>query len=316
MTIHLLSTCNANYTVPFRVTVHSLLEHLPEDCEVHWYVFWPDLVDGVESSFARLVAGRSVRFHWLTVSPEKLEGLPVRGHFVPHVYTRILAPACLPESVDRFLYLDADLLVLDDITPLWKTPLGDNVIAAVPDLAVPKVSSPMGLRLFRELGIAPDAPYFNAGVYLADTHAWERRHIAQRAIEYLDRHAQEINLLDQDALNAVLCGQWKALDVRWNLVASLCGRSHYQPLGIDENELRRAQNRPGIVHYAGLLKPWAHPGIASFKVSRYLEVLEQACPKHRLQDSLKARSLGFYDRRLRGLFYPLEQFIWNKRKGF
>ena len=296
--------------------MRSTLDRLPADRAVDWHVLCPGMAGEHRRAISRLAGARPVRFHWYEVPDDALSNYPVRGHFVPMVYARVLAPGILPESVERLLYLDADLLVLDDISKLWALPLNGSILAAAPDMAVPSVSSPLGLQRFEQLGIPPEAPYFNAGVYLADLRAWRSEGITKQCMAYLDRYHDDVNLLDQDALNAVLHGRWQRLDLRWNLIASLAGRRHYRPGDIDLDEYRQALKRPGIVHFAGLLKPWAQPGIASFQAARYLEVLRSIHPNHSLQKGWKARSMGFYDRRLRRAFYPLEKFIWQRSKGF
>ena len=315
MAMHILSTIDSSYTVPLEATVLSVLEHLPADRSVDWHVLCSGMTERHKAAFAALAGERPVRFHWREVPDDALSNYPVRGHFVPLVYARLLAPDLLPTSVERLLYLDADLLVLDDITRLWALPLHGAILAAA-DMAVPRVSSPMGLRRFGQLGIAPDAPYFNAGVYLADLSTWREERVTEKTLAYLHRYHDDVNLLDQDALNAVLHDRWLRLDVRWNLIASLAGRRHYRPDGIDPQEYRRALAQPGIVHFAGLLKPWVQPGIASFQVARYLDMLRRVHPDHALQGGWRSRGMGFYDRRLRRAFYPLERLIWRRRKGF
>jgi lipopolysaccharide biosynthesis glycosyltransferase len=316
MAMQLLSTIDIRYTAPFEVTVLSALDHLPADRHVVWHVMCPGMPEEHRLAITSLAGGRPVRFHWHEVPDDALSTYPVRGHFVPMVYARVLAPDILPASIDRVLYLDADLLVLDDISKLWALPLQGNLIAAAQDMAVPHASSPMGLRRHEDLGIEPGAPYFNAGVYLADLAGWREARVTEQTLAYLDRYHDDVNLLDQDALNAVLHDRWQRLDVRWNLIASLAGRGHYRPSGSDAQEYRRALERPGIVHFAGLLKPWAQPGIASFQAERYLEVLRRIFPDHALQTGWRARAMAFYDRRLRRVLYPLEKIVWHRRRGF
>lgn len=316
MAMQLLSTIDARYTAPFEVTVRSALDQLPVGRGADWHVLCPGMPDRDKAAIAALAGERPVRFHWHEVPDDALSNYPVRGHFVPLVYARILAPDLLPATVERLLYLDADLLVLDDISKLWALPLDGVILAAATDMAVPRVSSPMGLRRFGQLGIPADAPYFNAGVYLADLRAWRKAGITEQSMAYLHRYHDDVNLLDQDALNAVMHGRWQRLDMRWNLIASLAGRRHYRPDGIDPEEYRQALARPGIIHFAGLLKPWVQPGIASFEADRYLEVLHRVLPSYALQKGWKARGMGFYDRRLRRALYRLEKLVWHRRKGF
>lgn len=255
-------------------------------------------------------------FHWYETPASLIDDLPVRGRFVSQVYARIIAPQLLPAGTDRFLYLDGDLLLMDSIAALWATELEGAVIGAVQDMAVPWVSSPMGIRTYRKLGFDARAPYFNAGVYLVDLAAWKRHNTGQRAIDYIKRHAHSINLLDQEALNVALYGCWKQLDLRWNLIASLAGRYHYNPAGIDQGIYHQAVENPGAVHFAGLLKPWVQPDLGSQWAQQYVQILRQVFPGHRLSGSIRDRGFSFYDRKLRWLLYPAEKYVWCKRKGF
>lgn len=316
MCIHLLSTINSGYEVPFRVAVQSFLDKHENDTATKWHVIGAGLPAAMCRAIENQAAGSALEFCWYDLSENSLQGLPVRGHFVPHVYARILAPRLLPKEVDRYLYLDGDLLLLDDIQALWNTDLQGAVIGAVTDMAVPLVSSPMGLRLFRELGFKTQDPYFNAGVMVVDVAAWRQHETGQRALDYLHRHSKAVNLLDQDALNAVLRGLWKPLDLRWNLISGLAGRPFFMAENFDGEEYRHALADPGIIHFAGLLKPWIHPRIASRWSEAYLDTLAQVFPDHRLSRSLSAHGYSFYDRRLRHIFYPAEKFVWAKRRGF
>jgi len=108
------------------------------------------------------------------------------------MYERLLAPDALSDSLERAIYLDGDLLLLDAIDILWNTDLRGGIIAAVQDAVIPRVSSPMGLRRFRELGCRPEEPYFNAGVLVVDLKAWRSQEVGQRAIEYLGRYSRSI----------------------------------------------------------------------------------------------------------------------------
>lgn len=316
MPIHLLSTIDTGYEVPFRVTLQSLLDHLEAPVSVQWHVIGSGLSPRVRAAIEAQAGGHPVTLNWYETPESPVDELPVRGRFVPHVYTRIIAPQLLPASIDRFLYLDGDLLLMDSISTLWETDLEGAVIGAVQDMAVPWVSSAMGIGTYRELGFDTRDPYFNAGVYLVDLAAWRKHDTGQRAIDYIKRHGDSINLLDQEALNAALHGRWKQLDLRWNLIAGLAGRRHYTLEGVDPDMYHQAIEHPGIVHFAGLLKPWVQPEIGSQWVQQYLQTLQQVFPDHQLSDSIRDRGFSFYDRKLRWLFYSAEKYVWSKRKGF
>ena len=48
------------------------------------------------------------------------------------MYYRLLAPHLLPGQVDRVLYLDPDILVINPIRPLWDTDLAITCLRPPP----------------------------------------------------------------------------------------------------------------------------------------------------------------------------------------
>ena len=232
------------------------------------------------------------------------------------MYERLLVPEALPTDVERFIYLDADMLATDGIEYLWKVDLGEAILGAVQDLAVPLVSSPMGILRFEDYGFARSDAYFNAGVYVVDVRAWREHDIGTVALDYLGLRGDAVNLLDQEALNVAIGGRWKALGYRWNVIAGIAGRSFHQPRGMDREELAQAIESPAILHFAGSLKPWILGRLASRWATTYRNELHAVFPEHRYDESIGSRCRSMYDRRLRQYLYHLETFLWRKKGGF
>src|SRR5437879_3158835 len=76
----------------------------------------------------------------------------------PSHWYRIFLPELLPE-LDRVLYLDADVIVVDSLIPLWNVDLSEDYLAAVTNVfQAAHVHRPV------ELGLAGPRAYFNSGV--------------------------------------------------------------------------------------------------------------------------------------------------------
>jgi len=84
---------------------------------------------------ASLIETRTV-----VVSHEIARQLPRQPGFPPEASFPLLLPNVLPADVDRVLFLDPDLLILDDISTTWNTELGGSVLAAVSDQVIPTCS--------------------------------------------------------------------------------------------------------------------------------------------------------------------------------
>ena len=58
--------------------------------------------------------------------------LYTRDYYSKTTYFRLFLPNLYPQY-DKVLYLDSDIVILDDIAKLYNTDMGDNLVAAAPD---------------------------------------------------------------------------------------------------------------------------------------------------------------------------------------
>ncbi len=291
---------NESYLLPLSVLLESLRQHLRPDYRVALYLVHGGIDTGRLSSICS-----GIETHPILLSEAQLAAAPRDSHFPPEASIPLLIPELLPTDVDRVLFLDADLLVLDDLAELWETPLDGRVFAAAADGAVPFCSSARGVKNWKALGIPSTAPYFNAGVLLIDLARWREREVRRRVDTYFKTTREPVDFLHQEALNAVLWNDWKELDGRWNLLASRAGRSYESPAS-------QAWRNPGIVHFAGRVKPWRSQVGGPFN-SDYQDVLRRVLRSGSPGPTLRDRFNSVYDRYLRAAFYPLEQLLWKRR---
>jgi len=129
----------------------------------------------------------------------------------------------------------------------------DNTsLLAVPELSTASacVSSPSGIRLYRELKLPPEQKIFNSGVMLINLRKWRHEHVSARAFIYLDAARQYLRWHDQEALNVVLAGDWDELDSRWNVTM------HTVRTSADTRRHAELIKNPYIVHFNSARKPW------------------------------------------------------------
>ncbi|MCO5350293.1 MAG: glycosyltransferase family 8 protein [Bryobacteraceae bacterium] len=299
----LATAINARYTLPLIVVLLSLRAHLRPSTRPVLYL----VQSGLPEAHLEILRGL-IELRLLQPTPEQLALVPSDARFPREAAMPLLLPLILPEHLDRVLFIDADTLVLDDLTPLAEVDFGDSTLAAVPDAAIPSCAAPRGVKTGSRYHIPPGRPYFNAGILLMEIQRWRTRDLTPLALDYLRETGEEVDFLHQEALNAVAWNQWVPLEPRWNLVASLAGRSYGPPLPASDLQ------HPAIVHFSGRFKPWLHPVGGPF-ASRYAHFLDQAL---RLlpggaQPSLRDRFYGLYDRRIRRHAYWLEHALWKRR---
>jgi lipopolysaccharide biosynthesis glycosyltransferase len=147
---------NRAYALPLAVMLESLKQHLRPGVRPVLHLIHAGLPDCVLSAI-----GSIVETHSIVPSAAQLAGAPRDAHFPVEASFPLLMPELLPASLERVLFLDADMLVLGDLMHVWETPLNGHVLAAAADGAVPRCSAPRGVKGWRALHIPAEAPYFN-----------------------------------------------------------------------------------------------------------------------------------------------------------
>lgn len=82
------------------------------------------------------------------------------------MYYRLLSPLILPQKVERVLYLDPDMLIINPLRPLWELNLYGKVFAAAAHTGLTEMAN--GINQMR---LETKHEYFNSGVMLIDLNA-------------------------------------------------------------------------------------------------------------------------------------------------
>lgn len=171
-------------------------------------------------------------------------------------YARLYMPMIISDSIDRFIYLDCDTLVMGNLRKLMELDLGDNIIAGVKDVL------PYEYKQYKE---SSDGNYVNAGVLLIDCKKWNECNITQQILEYCISHPSD-NYPDQDALNIVLKNRIKILPPKYCVIyPENVWKPNWQIKGYgeestyyDQQLLMEAKTNPVIIHFVDsvLGRPW------------------------------------------------------------
>ncbi|HKG06152.1 MAG TPA: glycosyltransferase family 8 protein [Pedobacter sp.] len=168
--------------------------------------------------------------HWFTtdqVVPPDFKAPKDRSAFPVTTYLRLFSPYIIPADAGKMIYLDVDMIVLNDISELWHTDLENRLFGAVIDLSETVGSSWGGIPNYKELGLDPAAKYFNAGMMLINPKKWREQDISAKVIKAIVDNIESVNFADQYGLNVVLVNQWKELDKRWNSFSVLHSEDPY-----------------------------------------------------------------------------------------
>lgn len=165
--------------------------------------------------------------------------LYTRDYYTNTTYFRLFIPDLYPKY-DKVLYLDSDIIVLDDVAKLYNIDIEDNLVAAVPDDII------QNNKLFQNyvekvVGVAKYQNYFNAGVLLMNLEELRKFNFQEKFL-YLLTTIKFSFAQDQDYLNRLCKGRVKYIDLSWDVMP-------YVNRTIKKNDIK-------LIHYNFAYKPW------------------------------------------------------------
>ena len=218
--LHVLFCASRDYLQHAAVAAVSLLSTTPGPIVFHVFT-----AEGDPAAEARLsdTLGRFPRIglELYRVGYPGLSHAFVDRYLTKEAYLRFLAPDVLPRDIGRVIYLDCDLVVVDDVLPLWNTDLRGAAVGAVADCDW--TAGAAENRLTR-LGIPRRHVYVNSGVLVMDLDRWRRERLGERLFRFIEAKGASLAYHDQDALNAVLHSEIALLDRRWNVQVMMFSR--------------------------------------------------------------------------------------------
>lgn len=257
LTLPVVFAADENYLVPAYLAAFSLLQNTRPETELALYFLVPA---GLPEAGRRLLSSLEhpgcCRVEFVEMGEQFKSAKMQISYITPATYYRLLLPELLPQW-GRCLYLDADLVVEEDLTELYRS-LPENcflagVVAGNP--ALPGLKGAARARHAALLGLENLDGYINAGVLVLNLEKMRREKLVPR---FLERVGQNYPYQDQDVLNAVCAGRIAHAPRKYN-VCPLNGPDTLPPGFLapeEEARVRAAYQAPAVVHYAQPQKPW------------------------------------------------------------
>ena len=253
-----------HYTPHLGALICSIRDHFPADKFLDLIILDGGISQEHQKMLARLLPAHA-QIQFLELAGE-FQQLATHMHFSRATFYRLVLDKLIPNR-EKVLYIDCDTIVLDDISKLFDTPLGDHALGVVFDyimhhfclndvLSIDTTGSLPAKRYLRDyVGLEEGwQHYFQAGVILFNMEKLRRLDLSEVMIS--DLLNKRYWFLDQDILNKYFLGDVVYLDPRWNSVNSV--QDIYRGLPPQYvAELKTTETDPKIIHYAGFeTKPW------------------------------------------------------------
>lgn len=252
-----LITDNA-FVMPTCITIVSLLHHKKDETRYEVNVVTPGLSQQNENILKSLANEQCsvtitkadmARFEHL----HKDENSPSHLAATKAALLKFDLPNIFSDK-DRILYIDGDIIVRGDVSPLFQTELGEHYLAAAHDT---------GKLYSKNQNVLKYPGYFNSGVMLLNLKKLREVNATSLLIQ-AKAAIKGKSLMDQPAFNEVCAKHVLHIHSKWNYLAINLERAgtkwNIKTLNslINENYRSKQQflNDAVIIHYSSKDKPW------------------------------------------------------------
>ncbi|WP_070044323.1 glycosyltransferase family 8 protein [Streptococcus agalactiae] len=249
--MNLLFSIDDMYVDHFKVMLYSLVRQT-KNRKLEIYVLQKTLLKR-HTELIQYTQNLEVGYHPIIVGTEVFAQAPTTDRYPDKIYYRLLAHKFLPETLDRILYLDADMLCLNDFSSLYDMELGDQLYAAASHNTDGKFLD--YVNKLRLKNVELESSYFNTGVLLMNLPAIRKVVHQQTILDYIMQNRGRLILPDQDILNGLYANLVKSIpdeiynyDARYSLIYQLKSRNEW--------DLEWVINHTVFLHFAGRDKPW------------------------------------------------------------
>ena len=216
--INIACTCDDNYVVMLCAMIKSLETNHITNEPINIYIIDNSIGKENRAKLQKSINSKRIKLIWNEIADDILSILTTNDKNIDLTrhYSRLLIPYILPKYIEKVIYLDCDLLILDDIAELWKLNLDGFPIAAVQDGGLCEIGDGWQIPNYRELGLNPDFKYFNSGVLIIDLKTWREENFSEQIIKCTEENIEHVVKWDQYGFNVVFHGRWKELKHEWN----------------------------------------------------------------------------------------------------
>ncbi|MCR5525709.1 glycosyltransferase family 8 protein [Limosilactobacillus urinaemulieris] len=203
-----------------------------------------------EAELAAFCKQLKMTYHPVMVKQSLFENAPVTDRYPTTIYYRLLAHQMLPQALHKILYLDADILCINDLSPLYNTALGNNLFASAIHASLTNTTDVINKIRLQNFGADG---YYNSGVLLMNLDLMRQEVDANQIFDYIRRHI--LLLPDQDVLNALYSERIKTIPDQLYNFDTRNGKI-YETISLGEWDLDWVIKNTVILHYCGREKPW------------------------------------------------------------
>ncbi len=277
--INLFFTCDDAYVPFLAVTLQSIKENKTKGNVYKVKVLHANSISAQSQNIINNEYNKdNIEIEFVDISAtvsSVFNDLHTRDYYSKSTYYRLFIPNLYP-NLDKALYIDSDIVVLEDIANLYNIDLGDNLVGGVTDGIVASFQE-LKEYVTNRIGVDKWQDYFNAGVLPMNLKALREFNIEDKFIKLLGAVKFTV-AQDQDYLNTLCKNRVKRIDGAWDVMPFY------------GSELPREKLK--LIHYNLAYKPWHHDEIM------YEEYFWDYAKRTVYYDQICEEKKGYYDQEL------------------
>jgi lipopolysaccharide biosynthesis glycosyltransferase len=255
--IEIVTASDDNYIQHLCVMLCSLLENTQYKREIKISIIDGGIFQENKDKLSGFILDRyNLKVNYLEIDKTAYQDFPISHHFTHTIYYRISIPLLFDNSIDKVLYLDADMIIKDDIKKIWISDISNSYVAAVEALSFNE--------RYADLNMPEGSLYFCSGLLLMNLTKWREDNTMLKIIEFIEKNRDKIQMWDQDSLNSILCENWLPLPLKWNQQTYFFDDKIYQEFQ-NRQDFIDARVNPSVIHYTSSHKPWDYISMHPYK---------------------------------------------------
>ena len=305
MIVNIAFSSDNNYAPFLCVAIYSLLKNSNSKNNYHIYILDGGISNENQTKILQsLNKFKNKKIIFTTVDQKIFKNIKQFLQLNQSSYYRLLLPAIL-SKIKKIIYCDCDILVLKDISDLYKEELNSNLIGCC------QIFHPNYQKILQK--IYPKTKLkttINSGVTLMDLNKLRKGDYSNKFIDFVNKNSEKLIAGDQDVLNIVLNNDIKILHPKWNSTSYLFVTKNNKKCNLNKKVFNTCLKNPSIVHFDGI-KPWFSGSSHSYKKTfkEYLKKTEFKDYKNKFDSKKFIKNQFFYNgNRIANL---LPSFLYN-----
>ena len=275
--IPIFFSCDDNYVPYLAVAIRSLIEHTTQH-NTYRIIILNTGINLKNQEKLKLMETKNVKINFENIS-KALKDIDnelkfrLRDYYSTAIYYRLFIPN-LFSIYEKAIYLDSDMVILDDVAKLYEMDMEDNLLIATTDCTV---NDSEVFKKYSKVALGIEPPkYINSGMLVMNLRGMRHEKIEKKFIYLLLKYNLEVIAPDQDYLNILCKDKIKYIEEAWDKMPDFGTK-------IPQDNLH-------IIHYNMTRKPWYYDDVP------YSDVFWQYAKKTDFYDFIKNEFINYTDK--------------------